>query len=227
MKRSITYFLFLTNVIIGLFTFKLFAGIGVGYSPPGYIPIELNAFTAKLSGSVVELYWVTTTEVNNFGFEIERARLSEHNVTISWVKIGFVNGHGNSNSPKYYVFVDNKPLFERSQYRLKQIDNGGAFRYSIIIELGIGTVNDFALYQNSPNPFNPSTVISYSIPTSSNVIVEVYDMLGKLIKTLVNEKQETGNYKVNFNAGELSSGIYFYKIQASNFVAVKKMILLR
>lgn len=226
MKKLITPF-FLTTVIIGLFALKLFAGIGVGYSPPGSLPIELKSFTAKLSGSIVKLCWLTTTEVNNFGFEIERARLSKDNTSISWDKIGFVNGHGNSNSPKEYIFVDSKPLLEGALYRLKQIDNNGVFRYSMVLEFGVGLLKDFVLVQNYPNPFNPSTVISYIIPSSSDVRIEVYDVLGKLIKTLVDEKQETGIYKVNFNAEELSNGIYFYKMHAGNFMAIKKMIILK
>ncbi|MCX6149568.1 MAG: T9SS type A sorting domain-containing protein [Ignavibacteriales bacterium] len=81
--------------------------------------------------------------------------------------------------------------------------------------------------QNYPNPFNPSTVISYSILTASNVTLRIYDVLGKLITTLVNENREAGNYKVNFNASELSNGIYYYKLQSGNFVAIKKMLLLK
>jgi hypothetical protein len=217
----------LATVIIGLCTLKLLAGIGVGYSPPGILPIELKSFTAKLSGNVVELYWVTTTEVNNYGFEIERACQCANKTQVSWIKIGFVNGRGNSNSPKEYVFIDSNPLLEGALYRLKQIDNNGAFRYSMVLEFGVGLLKDFELFQNFPNPYNPSTVISYIIPSSSNVRIEVYDVLGKLVKTLVNEKQEAGIYKVNFNAGELSNGIYFYKMQAGNFVAIRKMILLK
>jgi len=78
-----------------------------------------------------------------------------------------------------------------------------------------------------PNPFNPSTVISYSIPTASNVTVRVYDVLGNLITTLVNQNQEAGNYKIYFNAGELSNGIYFYKIKSGSFIDIKKMLLLK
>jgi hypothetical protein len=96
---------------------------------------------------------------------------------------------------------------------------------SISIEIKAPTI--YMLNQNYPNPFNPTTVISYSIPYSSNVSLKVYDVLGKLAATLVNESQEAGNYCVNFNASELSNGIYYYKIESGSFIAVKKMLLLK
>jgi hypothetical protein len=111
-----------------LFSIQLFAGIGVGYSDVGSLPVELTSFTANQNVSGVELRWATATEVSNFGFDIERANLgSQINQTI-WDKIGFISGHGNSNSPNSYSFVDSKPLNGKSQYRLKQIDKNGAFK---------------------------------------------------------------------------------------------------
>ena len=206
-----------------LFSIQLFAGIGVGYSTVGVLPVELTSFTAKQSAGNVELSWVTATEVNNFGFDLERAGAGKDAV---WMKIGFISGHGNSTSPNNYSFTDNKPLSGKSQYRLKQLDNNGAFKYSKTVEIA-AVILKYDLAQNYPNPYNPSTIITYSIPTSSNVIVTVYNMLGELIKTLVNENQEAGIYKVNFDAGSLSNGVYFYKIQAGNFASTKKMLLLK
>src|SRR5674476_30201 len=86
-----------------LFSIQLFAGIGVGYSVVGSLPVELTSFTAKQSVSGVELQWVTATEVSNFGFDVERANTSKDAI---WEKIGFINGHGNSNSPNNYSFID-------------------------------------------------------------------------------------------------------------------------
>ncbi|MCX6151969.1 MAG: hypothetical protein NTX22_15700 [Ignavibacteriales bacterium] len=134
--RKIILLFFLSFIIISLFTLKLFAGIGVGYSSVGALPVELTLFTAKQNGSSVELYWVTATEINNYGFEIERSQPREDYSKIIWEKIGFVIGNGNSNSLKDYSFVDNKPPIKNSNYRLKQIDNNGAFKYSNPIEIG-------------------------------------------------------------------------------------------
>jgi hypothetical protein len=85
----------------------------------------------------------------------------------------------------------------------------------------------FNLEQNYPNPFNPSTVISYRLPVSSNVTLKVYDVLGNEVATLVNEEKQPGNYEVEFNASNLPSGIYFYKLQAGDYNQTKKMVLLR
>jgi len=215
-----------------LFSIQLFAGIGVGESLTTPLPVELTSLTAKIIGSNIELHWVTATEVRNYGFEVERSlshTLSEGEGFNNWEKIGFVNGHGNSNSPKAYLFSDNvNNGFGYYNYRLKQIDTDGKFNYSNIVLLVVNQTPDcFELYQNYPNPFNPSTVISYSIPISSNVTLRVYDVLGKLITTLVNENQEAGSYTVYFDAGELSNGMYFYKVQSGNFVAINKMLLLK
>ena len=85
----------------------------------------------------------------------------------------------------------------------------------------------FSLGQNYPNPFNPSTVISFAIPTQAFVTVKVYDILGREVKTLMNETKPAGYYEINFNASDLPSGTYIYEIRAGNFVETKKMILLK
>jgi len=206
-----------------LFSIQLFAGIGIGISGLGTLPVELTSFTAKQSVNGVGLYWATATEVSNFGFDVERANSGKNAI---WEKIGFISGHGNSNSPNNYSFIDNKPLSGKSQYRLKQIDKDGAFKYTKTIEVA-SVILKYDLAQNYPNPFNPTTVITYSIPISSIVVINVYNVIGKLIKTLVNQYQEAGIYKVNFDARGLSNGIYFYKIQSGNFVEIKKMLLLK
>ncbi|HAS81032.1 TPA: hypothetical protein DD445_01665 [Candidatus Nomurabacteria bacterium] len=87
--------------------------------------------------------------------------------------------------------------------------------------------SEFVLSQNYPNPFNPSTTINYQVPEKNLVTLKVYDILGREIETLVNEEKPIGNYEVNFNASNLPSGAYFYKLQAGSFVETKKMILLK
>ncbi|MCW8849250.1 MAG: T9SS type A sorting domain-containing protein, partial [Melioribacteraceae bacterium] len=90
----------------------------------------------------------------------------------------------------------------------------------------------YSLSQNYPNPFNPTTIIKYSIPNfasnlNSSVVLKIYDVLGREVRTLVNQVQKPGNYEVNFNASDLSSGIYFYSIKAGNFYQTKKLMLLK
>jgi hypothetical protein len=87
---------------------------------------------------------------------------------------------------------------------------------------------NFELLQNYPNPFNPSTTISFNLKSSGEVVLTVYNILGETVETLVNSNMNSGNHKINFNAANLSSGIYFYKLSVNNkFTSIKKMILMK
>lgn len=87
--------------------------------------------------------------------------------------------------------------------------------------------NSYALRQNYPNPFNPTTIISYQIPKAGNVKLIVFDILGREVKTLVNEVKKAGNYSIEFNASSYASGVYFYKIESGSFTNSKKMLLVK
>jgi hypothetical protein len=191
------------------------------------LPVELTSFSAATIGSDIKLSWKTATEINNYGFEIERCALSAERQ--AWGKIGFVNGNGNSNSPKSYSFVDDNVTAGKYSYRLKQIDNDGQFEYSKTVEVDLGAPKKFELSQNYPNPFNPSTVISYQLSAPSKVTLKVYDLLGREVAVLVNEVQQPGNYNSQFSIVnyQLSSGVYFYRLQTDNFSATKKMMLIK
>ena len=205
------------------------------------LPVELSSFTASVVGNSIEINWRTETEVNNYGFEIERTspRPSPYEgeggeAGRGWEKIGFVNGNGNSNSPKSYSFTDTDVLSGKYSYRLKQIDNDGQFEYSKAIEVAIGLPDKFELSQNYPNPFNPTTKIRYSIPRSTeyysvlqDVRLKIYDILSNEVATLVNEQKEPGYYEVEFSASELASGVYLYRLQAGSFISTKKMIVVK
>ena len=203
------------------------------------LPVELVSFSASYVEGKVLLNWQTATEVNNYGFEIERTspRPSPQGeggeAGRGWEKIGFVEGHGNSNSPKNYSFEDKSVESGKYSYRLKQIDNNGGFNYSREVEVKVEAIpTEFALFQNYPNPFNPSTIIKYSIPKiinnqSSIINLKVYDILGSEVATLVNEQKKPGFYSVEWNASNIASGIYFYRIQAGDFIQTKRLILLR
>ncbi len=200
------------------------------YEFDGNLPVELISFTASVIDNSVILNWRTETETNNYGFQVERKK---EKCESNWKNIGFVEGAGNSNSPKKYSFADNVTESGRYSYRLKQIDLNGTFEYSNIVEVNIGSPDKFELMQNYPNPFNPTTTIKYTIPAIGNVetlhatSLNVYNILGETIATLVNEKQAPGTYAVKFDASNLPSGVYFYTLQYGNFVATKKMILLK
>ena len=187
------------------------------------LPVELVSFNADLKDNKVRLSWQTATEINTYGFEVER-KLSES----EWINLGFVEGNGNSSSPKFYLFTDNSLVGRNKfQYRLKQIDTDGTFIYSSVIEIEVSGPKDFVPEQNYPNPFNPNTKIRYQLPKESKVEIKIYDILGSEVLTLVNDEKEAGTYEVELNAQNLSSGTYLYRIIAGEFFDMKKMILMK
>jgi hypothetical protein len=194
---------------------------------PVPLPVELTSFTAKIIGNTIRLDWKTETEVNNYGFEIQRMNNTGQNNSSDWHNVGFVEGHGNTNSPKLYSFIDDKADgTSYIAYRLKQVDNDGQFEYSSIVEVNF-VPSEFALFQNFPNPFNPTTTIRYQIPKEGKVVIKIYNILGSEVMELLNEQKELGIYEVEFNADNLASGTYIYRIIADNFSQSKKMILLK
>jgi hypothetical protein len=216
-------------------TAKLLANGGAVTINSDVLPVELLSFTAATKNNVVELNWETATEVNNYGFEIERSVIvnqqSNESVKLNagnWKKIGFVQGEGNSNSPKQYIFRDTPNDGVKFGYRLKQIDYDGSFEYSNEIEVNIDSPAKLSLNQNYPNPFNPNTSIIFEVPVKSNISIKVYNVIGSMIAVLLNEEKLPGRYQVEFNASDLASGIYFYSINAGNYKPIiKKMILLK
>jgi len=185
------------------------------------IPVELTSFTANVNtnGDVV-LNWSTATETNNQMFEIERKAENSDYVTI-----GYVNGYGTTTEPQEYSYVDETVETGIYFYRLKQIDFQGTYEYSDVIELDVKGPSHFALGQNYPNPFNPSTQIEFRIPETGNVKLAVYNLVGEEVALLVNGQVEAGVHEVTFNADNLPSGAYFYKLQSGSKVEVKKMLL--
>ncbi len=181
------------------------------------LPVELLSFNSIVTGNNIQLSWQTATEINNKGFEIYR----------NGKKISFIDGKGTTTEKQNYSFADKGLSAGIYNYRLNQIDFDGTQKI-----VGEKTVNlklpeHFNLKQNFPNPFNPSTTIDFTIPQSSFINLKVYNVLGEEVATLVNETKASGNYEVNFNAANLSSGIYFYKLQAGSLTESKKMVLLK
>ena len=189
----------------------------------GPLPVELVSFSARISDTEIILNWLTATEVNNYGFEVQRSVKADN-----WEVLGFVEGHGNSNSPKKYNFIDSKiNAAETYSYRLKQIDNDGSYEFSKTLEVNFGSPINFELIQNYPNPFNPSTTISFNLPKSGEVILSIYNLIGEEIKTLVEGFREAGTYTVNFNAKGHPSGMYLYRLSTNGFTETKKMLFMK
>ena len=191
------------------------------------LPVELSSFSASTIGSTVKLSWRTETEVNNYGFEIERKVGSGQSSVGNFEKIGFVNGNGNSNSPEDYTFEDKMVESGKYSYRLKQIDNDGQFEYSKTIEIYFDVSKKFELSQNYPNPFNPSTTIKFNLSESGNAKLTIYNLLGQEIQTIANNFKEAGTYEETINITSFSSGIYWYKLEINGLSQSKKMVLMR
>ncbi|MCU0414617.1 MAG: T9SS type A sorting domain-containing protein [Ignavibacteriaceae bacterium] len=188
------------------------------------VPVELTSFTASADFGVVELQWITATETNNQGFEVQRSAGGEFET------IAFVDGHGTTTQTQVYTYTDRSVNVGAYSYRLKQVDFDGTFEYSNAVEIDVPAPAEFVLDQNYPNPFNPSTMISFRLAVDSKVSMTVFNVLGQEVATLLNGNLVAGSHQVTFDATSLNTGVYMYRIEASgidgtNFVDVKKMIL--
>lgn len=184
------------------------------------VPVELASFVATPAEGGVTLRWTTASEKNNAGFSIER---SFDNV--SYAQLAFIEGAGTTTEAKGYSFSDK--VSQKAFYRLKQTDFDGTFQYSPVVESSPAVPKKFSLMQNYPNPFNPQTTIVYQLPRAVEVSLKVFDMLGREVTTLVNSRQEAGSYTAKFDASRLASGIYFYRLQAADFIQTRKMLLVK
>lgn len=189
------------------------------------LPVELTSFTTDVVKTEVTLNWHTMTEVNNYGFEIERRMAS----VSSWEKVGFVSGYGTSNSPHQYSYSEAGLSSGRYIYRLKQVDNNGVFKYSASVEAEVTSEPiTIGLSQNYPNPFNPSTKISFAAANTGRATVVVYNVLGQQVRTLFDGIAEgRKEYTITFDATQLSSGIYFCKMWTATKTEIRRMILLK
>ncbi len=188
------------------------------------VPVELTSFRADVNEGTVTLSWVTATETNNSGFEVQRRSGSEYET------LAFVQGNGTSTQPHTYSYVDNKVTSQKYYYRLRQIDFDGTSEYSEVVEADVKVPMEYNLAQNYPNPFNPSTKINFSLAVDSRVTLKIFDVLGQEVATLLNEQIAASRQEVTFDASKLNSGVYFYRLEAegidgSKFTSVKKMIL--
>ena len=224
-----TTWTYINNLSYGLASFSSwYNGWSAGVNDSIYhwvsdvLPVELTSFTAQAQDQTVILNWVTATELNNNGFEIQRKVLESDFATV-----GFVKGEGTTTNQKEYSYVDRNLTDGKYFYRLKQLDFNGAYEYSNTIEVDVRTLDNFTLEQNYPNPFNPTTTIGYVLQEKSNAKLTLINAIGEEVSILVNEEQDRGYHSAVLNGKNLSSGIYFYRLQAGNFVETKKMILLK
>lgn len=206
------------------------------------LPIQIASFTGSVvNGENVVLEWTTLTEVNNFGFYVQRRTKSEEMFTD--LPHNFISGHGTTTEPQQYTWTDENVSIGIYHYRLHQVDLDGSQNFSPIVTVTVESplsvrIADavpavFKLNQNYPNPFNPATMIEYSIPPFSKgdqggfVTLKIYNTLGEEIATLVNEHKQPGYYTVKWDASGIPSGVYFYRLTAGSLISIKKLVLMK
>ena len=192
------------------------------------LPVELAAFTATTNGLNAELRWTTATELNNYGFEIQRRSVASGSVD-QWQKAGFVPGAGTSATPRQYSYTDRGLTQGRYDYRIKQIDKSGSFKYSSASQVEVGSApKQFALSQSYPNPFNPSTMVEFSVAQSDRAVVKVFNVLGQEVATIFDGTAEAGKmYQARFDASRMSSGMYYVRLQSNGQAKMQKMVFLK
>ncbi len=231
MNKIILYIIFILALPAMLFA-QYNGGNGgsgtVGTVNNSPLPVNLSSFTSNVNGRNITLNWVTASEVNNAGFEIQRIKSSDSK-TQNYEKAGFIQGKGTVNTSTNYSYTDKKLDCGKYQYRLKQIDNNGNFEfYNLSREVEIGLPTKYDISQNYPNPFNPTTKIDFALPVNAKVTIKIFDITGReVISVLNNESRVAGYYTVIINASSLSSSVYFYRIISDKFIQVKKMVVLK
>ena len=205
-------------------TLSAFSNVATITTP---LPVELTSFSANSSNNLIVLTWETATEINNAGFSVER---SSDNKKFS--EITFIKGKGTSTEKSVYSYTDKSALSGKYYYRLKQVDFDGTANYSRSIEVDLGLPKNYSLEQNYPNPFNPSSIIRFSLPLAASVIIKLYNTLGQEVETMLNRDLNAGVHEIVLNGSNLSSGVYFYRLEArgvdgSNYISTKRMILLK
>jgi hypothetical protein len=197
------------------------------------LPVELTSFVVIAKGTSAELTWKTATEKNCYGFQVQRQK--EGGQGYADVANGFVAGHGTTNVPQSYSFTDQNAAGGPWSYRLKQVDLDGTVAYyypngsngtttSVKVE---EKPKEYSLGQNYPNPFNPTTRIRYALPHDTQVRLEVFNVIGQRVATLVDAPQPAGYYDRVFDAAGLPSGLYFYRLVTPEVNFLKKMMLLK
>jgi uncharacterized protein (TIGR02145 family) len=187
------------------------------------LPVELTSFTASILNNNIVLKWNTATEINSSFFDVQK-KISINN---NWQNVNTIKASGNSTSPRNYSYIDKNVEPGKYCYRLKLVDFDGTIKYSKIVEVVVNAPVKYELSNAYPNPVNPSTIIRYQIPINTQVTIKVFDVLGKEVATLVNEVKLAGSYEVTLNGNNLSSGTYFYQMQADKFIESKKFILIK
>jgi len=210
----------------------------LGAQSDASLPVELTSFEVlDTRDNGITLHWITESEINNLGFILDR-----RTPTIDWIEIAsFVTdtelqGQGSVSHQTIYTYSDNTVTDDETyDYRIADVDYDGNKEYHSLQLMGISPASlpiTYVLHQNYPNPFNPITTLSYDLPEDALVNITIYDMMGRQVKTLINDQQTAGYRSVQWNGTNnigqpVSAGLYLYTIQAGDYSQTRKMVLLK
>jgi hypothetical protein len=188
------------------------------------LAVTLFDFKAASKNNGIELTWSTGSEVNCKGFEIEKSTDGK-----TFFALGFVNGKGNSSPINQYSFTDADLKNEHNFYRLKQVDINGNFSYSKVIQINYSNSSTLTI---APNPLSGSTTISFDLPQSQKVSLQIFDIEGRLIKVLADAQMQAGAHQFVWNAKNekgitVQAGIYFLRMRTEDYAETRKLVVVK
>lgn len=195
------------------------------------LSVQLVSFTGEVTPAGVLLKWRTLSEYQNLGFYVQRRAAADSQ--FADLSNGFVPGHGTTNEPHDYEFLDSTATLGSWYYRLKHVDLDSTEHFTepilvtIVVSVGEKPPHTFRLLQNYPNPFNPVTTMEFEVADAGVVTLRVYDVGGREVALLLREKKSPGRYSVQWIASDIPSGVYFYRLDAGGVSETKKLLLIR
>jgi hypothetical protein len=193
------------------------------------LPVQVASVLADVSGRDVRIKIKTQTEPDDFlGFNVYRSRDGENFVMVgSYESVSSLRAKGNMAYGGEYEFVDKGLNSGRYQYKIEAVSRSEKKFVGDVISVEVDVPKVYALHQNYPNPFNPVTVIEFDTPEAGYVLIELYNSVGQKVRDIFAGDLPAGYHKVRFDASGLSSGVYFYRMKAGKFNAVKRMLLVK
>jgi hypothetical protein len=199
--------------------------LGLASIKNGVFPVELTSFTAHRKEDAVALRWNTATEIDNYGFAVERAAEDD-----AWTEIAFIPGAGSSSTPRSYAYrdTDYPRHAARISYRLRQVDRDGSIEYSPVVIMYAAAASLSGITDAYPNPFNPSTTVSFTVAQDGPVRLELMDVTGCSVLTVIDgENLSAGAHARTIDAARLPSGQYFLRLTGAGGMSIHPVMLVK